>query len=285
MIQLPFIKNEVNINVFLRKFFSFFLVAIVMVSNLSAHEMWIEPVKYEVALGETIYAHEKVGQFFKGNQYAYLSSSYLELLLTVNNKTRDVNSRIGDLPAIHEKADEEGLTLLSAQTPISSVSYKTWEQFEGFIKSKGLDWALDEHKKRGLAKSNFTEAFSRYPKSLVKVGHGKGKDKLLGMPIEWLAETNPYTDQADSVSLRLLWQGKPFANTHVSVFNRFDGKLITSEHETDMEGRVKIPKANGGTFLINAVQMRKPSQEIADSSDAVWESLWASMTYQISLKK
>lgn len=263
----------------------FFLSSLFFVANLSAHEMWIEPVQYEVALDSTILAHEKVGQNFKGNEYAYLTDSYIELLISVNNKTRDVKSRIGDLPAIHEKANEEGLTVLSARTSTSTVVYETWEKFEDFIKSKGLDWVFKEHNKRNLSKSDVSEAYSRYPKSLVKVGHGKGKDIFLGMPIEWLAENNPYMHTDEPVKLRLLWHGKPFTKTHVTVFNRVGGKLITSELMTDSEGKIEVSRANGGEFLINAVQMIKPSKNIADLTGAVWESLWASMTYKIPIKK
>ena len=269
---------------FLKKLVVFFLGGLFSVANISAHEMWIEPVQYDVALGSTILAHEKVGTNFKGNEYAYLSESYIELLLSVNGKTRDVKSRIGDLPAIHEKANEEGLTVLSARTSTSTVVYKAWDEFEGFIKSKGLDWVLKEHRKRDLSESDVSEAYSRYPKSLVKVGHGKGKDVFLGMPIEWLAENNPYINTDEPVKLRLLWHGKPFKNTHVTIFNRIEGKLITSELITDSEGKIEVPRANGGEFLVNSVQMIKPSKTIADLTGAVWESLWASMTYQIPSK-
>ncbi len=249
----------------------------------NAHEMWIEPVNYEVKLNEKILAHEKVGQNFKGNEYSYLSSSYKSLKITLNDETLDVKSRIGDIPAIHEVAKTEGLVVLSAETTISDVKYKTWGKFETFIKNKGLDWVLKKHQERSLPVKNFTEAFSRYPKSLVKVGHGKGSDKILGMPLEWLAESNPYTTVNDTIKLRLFWLGKPFANTHVGVFNKINNELIKTELTTDDEGRVEIPKSKGGEFLINAVQMIKPSAEVVKQTDAVWESLWASITYEIKM--
>ena len=271
-----------NSNVFLRKNIALILgLMFLMSSNLSAHEMWIEPIHYELKLQEKILAHEKVGQNFKGNEYSYLSSSYKSLKLTVNGKTRDVKSRIGDIPAINEVATEEGLTILWAETTHSDISYKTWKKFEDFIKSKGLDWVLDEHKKRGLPAKNFIEAFSRYPKSLIKVGDGKGSDQKVGMPIEWVAETNPYTDSDDGVRLHLYWQGKPFVNTHVSVFNRLKNELIVTDLKTDDKGMVIISRAKGGQFLINAVQMIEPSESVKTQTGAVWESLWASLTYEL----
>ena len=266
---------------FWQKVVFFLFSCIFFTIGVSAHEMWLEPVNYQVKLNDTILVDEKVGQDFKGNKYAYLASSYAELLITVNNKSRAVKSRIGDLPAIHEKAIEEGLTLLSSQTTTSVLTYDSWKIFVGFLKSKGLDWVLAAHKKRGLTQKDLTEAYTRYPKALVKVGEGKGKDKFMGMPLEWLAETNPYTAKKGAIKLKLFWKGKPLAHEHVGVFNRIKGKLIKTSLTTDAEGRVAVPRANGGKFLINAVQMIEATPDLEEDTGAKWESLWASMTYAL----
>jgi len=255
--------------VFFKNVLFFLLTSIGFMASISAHEMWLEPVRYEVKLHDTIYADEKVGQEFKGNKYSYLSSSYYKLLISVNNKTRDIESRIGDLPAIHEQAAQEGLTILSSETTTSVLTYNSWEIFEGFLKSKGLEWVLAEHKKRGLTHDDITEAYTRYPKALVKVGHGRGKDKFMGMQLEWLAETNPYTTRTGPIQLRLFWHGKPFAHQHVGVFNRVDGQFIRTSLSTDEHGRVEIPQANGGAFLINAVQMIEPSEKVRNETTVV----------------
>lgn len=259
-------------------------MVLLLVNQVNAHEMWIEPVKYQIKKGDTIYAHEKVGQNFKGNQYSYLNTSYEKLDISTNNKTHPVHSRIGDLPAIHEVAKEEGLTILSAVTTVSDIRYETWEKFKHFIHSKELDWVLIKHKERGLPSKGFAEAYQRFPKALVKVGSGKGEDKALGMTLEWVVETNPYTTprtEKGVIKARLLWKGKPLKYTHVGVFNRVDGQFIRTSLSTDEHGRVEIPQANGGAFLINAVQMIEPSEKVRNETGAVWESLWASVTYEL----
>ena len=82
----------------------------------SAHEMWIEPLKYSVQpLKNKIYAHEKVGQNFKGNKsYSYLASSFEQFNITVGSKTRPIKSRLGDKPVVQELVTEEGLVILCA---------------------------------------------------------------------------------------------------------------------------------------------------------------------------
>lgn len=259
------------------------LVLLLLSSAISAHEFWLAPINFKIDVNKELRAHEKVGQDFKGNKYAYLSSSYESLNLTLNGVTTPIKSRLGDLPAVSELVKEEGLAVLSAVTTSSDVKYETWEKFSNFIKSKGLDWVLDEHNKRNLPEKDFVELYRRYAKSLVKVGHGKGNDSALGLEFEWIIETNPYTTKEKAIKAQLLWKGSPHASAHVSVFNRIGDKLIKSELTTDNEGRVEIPRTKGGLFLLNAVQMIKAPIKMQNEKNAVWESLWASMTYELDL--
>ena len=267
---------------FLKRLVVLILANIIFVGGLSAHEMWLEPLDYTRTTNQRILAHEKVGQDFKGNEYSYLSSSYVSLEFTVNNQTKAVEARLGDIPAVSVLPQQQGLAILSAETTSSSLVYEKMGAFESFVKSKGLDWVLKAHKKRGLPKNNFSEVYRRYAKSLVKVGHGKGNDKALGLDFEWVMETNPYTSSSkDKINAQLLWKGKVFPNAHVSVFNRKGQSLVKTDLLTDKDGRVVIPRAHGGSFLINAVQMIEPSKELVEQTGAVWESLWASMTYYL----
>ena len=285
-----------------RKLKIFLLVASFAATTLmtlaNAHEMWIEPIRFSVKPGEKIYANEKVGQNFKGNSYSYLASSFEQFDITEAGKTRPIQSRLGDKPSVHETVTTDGLVILSAISTPSELVYETREKFDFFIKSEKLDWVFDAHKKRGLPEKGFKEVYRRYPKSLVKVGNGIGDDQVLGLPFEWVIETNPYTSTEENIKARLLWQGKPLANYYVSVFNKiYETKdleaksfqvsnpkikdMIKTELRTDEEGRVEIPRADGGVFLINAVRMIEPNEDTTQQTGAVWESLWASATYEI----
>jgi len=188
-------------------------------TNLHAHEMWIEPIKYAVKSGEGILAHETIGQNFKGNTYAYIDDSFETLNISVNDTTIKVKSRLGDLPAIQEKTNQEGLHVIYAATTPSIIKYSTPEKFKNFVDNEGLDWVLSAHKKRNI--------FNK-----------KTRD----------------TPSAE---------------------------VIKTQLKTDAEGRIEIPKAKGGLFLINSVKMIEPSADIVKRSDAVWESIWASLSYEI----
>lgn len=283
---------------------------------LLAHEMWIEPLRFSVAPKGKIFAHEKVGQNFKGNTYAYLDSRFKQLDISQAHKTKPIKSRLGDKPFIQEVIDDEGLVILSAVSNGSELVYKTKEQFETFINDEKLDWLLKEHQKRGLPEKGFKEIFRRYAKSLVKVGHGKGEDTALGLPLEWVVKTNPYISKPDvkDVTACLVSQGEGVANKSVHVFSKIfdepkvkssstssdkllkDNKslniqnlnlskakkitVIKSDLVTDANGCINIPRTKG-IYLINAVKVIRPSSEVFNNTGAVWESLWASITFAI----
>ena len=259
-----------------------------------AHEMWLEPVKFEIAKGDKLLAHEKVGQNFKGNKYAYLRSSYEKLNYTINDITHPLSPRLGSLPAIQQAIEEEGLLILSAMTTRSKLTYKDRKIFEKFLKTEGLEWVFKAHKERGLPEIGFTEVYRRFPKSLVKVGKGLGNDKALGFPLEWVALTNPYQvkDVNDKVELQLLWQGKPYVGVKVNVFNKIrpeTGKSLTvrasaviqTEYFTNEKGIISLSLNQNSEYLINAVKMIEPDSITSHKYNAVWESLWASMTFDV----
>jgi len=255
--------------------------------SVSAHEMWIEPSQYTIEAGDTLFAHEKVGRKFKGNIYAYLDSNFEYLNITLGDKTRKIKSRLGDLPAIQEKTLDEGLHIITARTTASELIYETADKFANFLKEDGLSWVSSEHKKRGLPDKGFKEIYYRNPKTLVKVGHGKGQDRALGMEFEWVVENNPYTSK-DNIKAQLLWQGKPAVNMHVNIFNKPKHKssvseIIKTSLTTDANGKIEIPRAKGGLFLINSVKMIQPDDKTVQETGAVWESVWASLSYEILL--
>ena len=257
--------------------------------SASAHEMWLEPIRYEIAKGDKVLAHEKVGQNFKGNKYAYLTSSYEQLNITMNGITRSIKPRLGSLPAVQDVINDEGLLVLSAISTPTKLIYEERKIFDKFLKAEGLDWVFEAHKERGLPEIGFTEVYRRYPKSLVKVGNGIGQDVALGLPLEWVAVNNPYQAK-DMIKMKLLWKGKPYGDAHVSIFTRTEDqieikKVIKSDLITDQNGTISLPVKHGNSYLINAVKMIEPDAKIQHSYDAVWESLWASMTFKVLIKK
>lgn len=257
-------------------------------ASASAHEFWIEPTQYQVAVGDKIEARLKNGENFKGSTYPYLDELFTRFEMINRKGTTAVTGRRGDNPALNVEARAGGLHVFSYDSRMYSLTYKDFEKFTTFVKSKKLDWVLEEHAARGLPTDRVVETYYRYPKALVKVGSGTGRDKPTGQIFELVAEINPYSDAAkDGVRVQLLYEGAPFANADIQIFhtpakaNQGEAVDAIKDHvTTDATGRALIPVFDGGPFLINATHIRLPRPEGVDKG-AHWESLWASMTYEL----
>lgn len=223
----------------------------------------------------------RVGQMFSGAAYAYIPATFERFELVQGERVVAVSGRAGDLPALTMPAPAEGLWVIVHQTGNSVLTWNEWEKFESFLRHKDAVWVLDEHRARGLPETGFRERYSRYAKSLVAVGHGRGADRPVGLLTEIVALANPYTDDlAQGLPVRVLYEGRPRANAQVEIFARApDGTVSDSFTRTDAEGVAVIPVAPGTEYLIDAVVLRPVAEE--GPRAAVWESLWASLTFRV----
>ncbi len=247
--------------------------------DVEAHEFWIEPVKFEVAPGDLLEAHVRIGQNMKGDTLHYIPRLIEAFRLSAGGATRDVKSRIGDDPALSERVSASGLHLLSYVSTDSQLTYSEPEKFRRFVETEGIHWVSAAHERRGLPAQGFNEDYQRFAKSLVKVGDGKGQDRPLGLEFELVLETNPYTDLDAVIVARLQWLGKPLADTQISVFRRHRGMVSRTNLRTDAGGRITVARRDApGVYLLNAVHMIEPPP---NDQGVVWKSLWASTTFEI----
>ena len=122
------------------------------------------------------------------------------------------------------------------------------------------------------------EQFFRCAKSLVLVGspNEAQSDRVLGFPLELVAERNPYATGAnEDLPVRLTFEGRPLAGALVVAIRRTDA-IERLAVRSDSDGRVRLQLRGGRMWLIKAVHMvRAPADSGAD-----WSSYWASLTFQ-----
>ena len=102
-------------------------------------------------------------------------------------------------------------------------------------------------------------------------------DRMIGLPLELVAERNPYAlGPREELPVRLLYQNQPLAGALVVAVNRLNpGQILKAR--SDAEGRVKFVLPVSGLWLIKAVHMiPAPDQTKAD-----WASVWASLTFEL----
>lgn len=244
-----------------------------------AHEFWIAPQNYQVETGAPLLADLRTGQNFNGAAYPFFAGQTARFELIRDGRAAPYTGRMGDLPALATTAGAEGLVVILHQTTPSTLAYETWEKFAAFAAHKDFPDIRARHLGRGLPEAGFREVYIRYAKALVGIGAARGSDAPTGMETEFVALANPYADDlAGGFPVQLLYRGAPRAQAQVEVFDRAPGGAVTvTRLRTDAAGKARIPVTTGHEYLLDAVVLRPAPKDAA----AVWETLWAAMTFSV----
>jgi cobalt/nickel transport protein len=252
--------------------------------NAHAHELWLDSKEFQPPEGGNVEIELRNGQNFKGINLPYFNKTVKQFFWVQNGERHKVKSRLGDVPAMSTSVESEGLVLVVYESTPSSITYEQWEKFTDFIKHKDFPDAEKSHIARGLPKTGFKEIYHRYSKALIGLGHSKGRDSNFGLETEFVAQTNPYVDSTKAdFTAQLLYQQLPRKNTQVEVFERNpEGLVSIFMLRTDKNGSVSVPIKPGFDYLLDAVVLREAAPQT--NKGAVWESLWAAMTFSVPSK-
>ena len=258
--------------------------AICWVAGAGAHEFWIEPLDYRIGAGDALVAHLRVGSDYKGNALSYFPTQFRNFDWSDATGTTPIPGRIGDRPAVDFVPESGGLIILSHVSTDAKLTWRERERFDHFVLAHDMGWVLESHAERGLPEVGFSEAYTRYVKSLVSVGDGAGQDRRIGLLIELVALANPYTDDISAgLPVSLVFQDAPLPDTKIDLFYRSPtGEVSRADVTTDAQGLALMPNLGAGEYMINVVHMVIPLQAETERTGAVWHSLWASLTYEIS---
>jgi len=259
------------------------LVALIFSGPIYAHEFWISPVEFQVRVNSPIAAHFRVGQDFKGGSHSYLSRYTTRHELHHSGAVLEMSAREGDRPAMQHPGLEDGLAVLVHETTDSTLTYREFEKFINFIKHKNFEGLPEAHMARGLPDVGFVESYRRFAKSLISVGHGAGQDRQIGLEIEIVALSNPYTDDlSEGLAVQVFLNGTPRADVQIEVFSRRAGTkepALIQLYRTDALGIARFPVINGHEYMVDNVALRPV--EAASADDPVWHSLWANLTFAV----
>ncbi len=260
------------------------LLSLLWALPASSHEYWIEPKAYVLPPDTTITAGLHNGQKFAGSEFTFLPRDFRRFDLALGDTVTPVQGRMGDRPALAMAPLGEGLHVAVYETVGDYLTYQDFALFTRFVTHKDFRTALARHSERALPQTGFKEFYTRHAKSLIAVGGGAGADRAYGLETEIVALKNPYTDDiSQGVPVRLLYKGALRVDAQIELFDKdATGVVNITLHRTDANGEAVLPVIKGHSYLVDAVVLREPVAGSAPATKgAVWESLWAALTFAV----
>lgn len=259
------------------------LVLSLLCTPAAAHEFWIEPLAYQIETDVNLEANIVNGEEFAGAKLAYLPQRFVNFALFADDATARVEGRPGDMPALQQAPLAEGLNIAAYQANNATVDYAEWAKFQKFVDHKDFGDVRSQHEARGISVDGFKEVYSRHAKTLIGVGNSEGADRRVGLETEIVALTNPYTDDvSDGFRVQVYYRNDLRVDTQVEVFEKAaNGTVAISLYRTNDQGIAVFPVRPGYRYMVDAVVLRAPSAALAERSGAVWETLWANLTFAV----
>lgn len=245
-----------------------------------AHEFWLVPATFRPKVGEIVGIKTLVGDHYVGESRPRDPTKLVKFVLATPEGEVNIIGRDGLDPAGFVRIGSTG-TFAAGYRSQNTRVVLAGEKFEGYLKEKGLDNATEARKASGKSAEDGRERFSRCAKSLICVGNepGKGFDHEFKFPLELIPMMDPYTLHAgESFTMVLHADGK--AKENVLIEGWIAGKTgLAVSGRTDKDGKVTFKLDTKGEWLFNAVTI---SPVVEKDADVEWESLWASLTFDLA---
>jgi len=255
--------------------------ALAAACRAAAHDLWIEPSAFRPAVGDRVTAALRVGQNLAGEPMPRIPPLVDRFVLG----GAPMIGRAGSDPAGIALVAAPGLQWIGYQSNAFPVTLDA-AKFESYLRDEGLERVIAERAKKAQSAAPGREQFYRCAKALIDATPhpalratlsppaGRGTlDEPLGFTLELIPQKAPGRGK---LPLTLLFRGKPAANVLVVAMSKTDPERAVRAR-TDARGRVTLPIAHDGFWLIKAVYMLPAPP----GADVDWESWWASITFEL----
>jgi uncharacterized GH25 family protein len=243
---------------------------------VGAHESWVEPATFRIEQGGRLPVRVCVADGFEGWSLARDPWRIADFVAVGQGAETPVVGLDGSDPAGVVRLTETGdyvIAYRSHPTPLQVLP----SEFYAFLREKGLEGVLRARGGGGATGGTVRETYARHSKALVRVGDAPARplDRQVGLALELLAEPGR-PDDPDAWTFRLLHRGRPLAGALVVATH-----LGTADDELEArsgdDGRTRFVLRGPGVWRVASVHMiAAPARSGAD-----WQSLWASLTFEL----
>jgi len=259
---------------------SVLLALFVSALPLSAHDHWIEPTRFRALPGERIDLTLCVGYPSQFEAQIRDPRRIVAFQSLGPNGARPMPGVDGKSPAGIFRTNDAGLYWLTYQSNDAFVEIAS-EKYAQYLKDEGLEDVLREREQRGESALPGRDSYARFDKALVRIGDAPadGFDRVLGLPIELVPETNPFTwERNQELVVRLELDGQPRAGQQVKLMHLAVPFTILLAR-TDEQGRARFTPELAGAWVASTVHQRRATPEQKLEGD--WQGRWASLSFEL----
>ncbi|MBA3296949.1 MAG: DUF4198 domain-containing protein [Acidobacteria bacterium] len=257
---------------------------------IAAHEFWVTPSAWVVQPGARAMILAHVGDQFPGAN-SFTSPERIETVRLIGPSSdtlvpppyrREKDSLAADVQVPAVPGPYIGVVIVKP-----CVGQKSGAIFQSHIAHQGLDDVTEYRAAHGETDTPVRERYSRYGKTLLRVGSGGDNAHVtrpLGLKLELVPLTDPTALPVGSrLRIRLLLDGQPAPNAlvgavHASANAKPEVWPLTSR--TDAQGQAEFVLADAGPWLLRSVRSVRRAGETGELA-ADWESYWASLSFSL----
>jgi uncharacterized GH25 family protein len=240
--------------------------------SAAAHYTFVMPEKFRVAAGDMLTVGFHAADGFPESARAPKNLQSVQMHSATSSV--DLELREDGKRQVASVKAPPGYLIFTAVNPAKTEEMKA-ASFLKYLEEESLTAAVASIKERGEDEKPGRERYSMYVKSLVLAGApNDGYKRVVGLPIEIVPEKDPaQIKKGETLPVRVLLKGAPAAN--LQIFASTVGAPKADVGKTDANGRIAVPVATG-LWRLHTIHMERVSLPDAD-----WESLWATLTFEI----
>jgi uncharacterized GH25 family protein len=249
------------------------LLIVAVVSDAFAHYTYVIPESFRVSAGDTV-----VVGFHSGDGFPE-SSAVLKRLQDPTIHTERGTLKVDGLKEDGKRLVASVNVRASGHVIVTAVNGAAVEEmkpasFEKYLEEEGLGHVVQARAQRGESDKPGKERYTMYAKTIFLAGAPNDAYKaVVGLPLEIVPENDPYRLQAgESLPVRVLLRGAPVANLEIKATSA--GGKTEVVGKTDSSGRLDVP-VSPGRWRLHTIHMER-------GSDVDWESVWTTLTFEIS---